>query len=193
MTTPDRIKTERLILRRYQLTDAGEIFACYAQDEMVTKYLTWKPHQSIEETQAFIEGRMDAWNQGDDFTWAVTMIDGHLIGAISLRISGFKADFGYVIGRQFWGNGYAAEALQAIIQWAFEQPQIFRVWAVCDVENTASARVMEKCGLEREGVLKRWIMHPQISNAPRDCFCYSITREMASQQSHAANSNKSRR
>jgi ribosomal-protein-alanine N-acetyltransferase len=110
MTTPDRITTERLILRRYQLTDAGEIFACYAQDEAVTKYLTWKPHQSIEETQAFIAGRIDAWDKGDDLTWAVTTVDGHLIGAISLRIDGFKADFGYVIGRKFWGNGQSAIA-----------------------------------------------------------------------------------
>jgi len=186
MKAPERIQTERLVLRRYRVTDATDIFKSYAQDIEVTKFLSWRPHQSIEESKSFLKDRIDAWSQGNDFTWAVTLNDTRLIGGIGLRIRDFKADFGCVIGRPYWDNGYATEALRAIVQWALQQPQVFRVWAVCDIENTASARVMEKCALIKEGVLRRWIMHPQVSDTPRDCLCYSITREMNSQQSGAA-------
>ena len=68
------------------------------------------------------------------------------------------------------------EAVSAIIQWSFAQPPIHRVWATCDVENLASARLLEHVGMEREGVLRRWLMHPNVSDTPRDCFCYSIVK-----------------
>src|SRR5215470_11140666 len=59
---------------------------------------------------------------------------------------------------------------------ALAQPTIYRVWATCDVENEASARLLERAGMEREGVLRRWLVHPNLSEAPRDCFCYSIVK-----------------
>jgi RimJ/RimL family protein N-acetyltransferase len=150
--------------------------------------MSWKPHQSLEETKDFVKGRIDAWNRGDDFTWAVTKRDGSLIGGIGLRIRDreFKAELGYLIGRPYWGRGYATEALRAVVQWALQQAQVFRVWAVCDVENAASARVLEKCGFEKEGLLRKCNVHPQVSNTPRDCLCYSIVREGTSQPSGAA-------
>jgi hypothetical protein len=63
-----------------------------------------------------------------------------------------------------------------VVNWALSQPPIFRIGAVCDVENIGSARVMEKAGLVREGLLRRWLMHPNISDEPRDCFIYARTR-----------------
>jgi len=68
------------------------------------------------------------------------------------------------------------EALTAVVTWALAQPDIWRIWAVTDVDNTASTRVMEKAGLTREGVLRRWIVHPNLSTDPRDCFCYARIR-----------------
>ena len=70
-----------------------------------------------------------------------------------------------------------AEAITAVAGWAFSDPSVFRVWAVCDVENRASARVLEKAGFLREGVLKKWSLHPNISAIPRDCYSYSQTRQ----------------
>jgi RimJ/RimL family protein N-acetyltransferase len=67
------------------------------------------------------------------------------------------------------------EALSAAVAWARTMPRIRRVWAVCDVDNRASARVMEKAGLVFEGVLRRWAVHPNISPVPRDCTCYAAT------------------
>ena len=68
------------------------------------------------------------------------------------------------------------EALAAATDWTLGQPGIWRISGVCDVENLASARVMEKAGLVREGVLRRWIVHPNLSDAPRDSFSYAKVR-----------------
>jgi [ribosomal protein S5]-alanine N-acetyltransferase len=68
------------------------------------------------------------------------------------------------------------EVLVEVVTWALKQPSVFRISAVCDVENIASARVMEKAGLLREGLLRRWLMHPNVSDEPRDCFSYARVR-----------------
>ena len=68
------------------------------------------------------------------------------------------------------------EAARVIVDWVLKQEGIYRVWAFCDVENLASARVLEKVGMQKEGVLRRWMIHPNVSDEPRDCYCYAITR-----------------
>jgi RimJ/RimL family protein N-acetyltransferase len=68
------------------------------------------------------------------------------------------------------------EVLAAVVEWAFSVPSIHRVWAVCDLENHASARLLERNGFRREGVLQKWSIHPNVSNIPRDCYCYAKIR-----------------
>jgi len=65
------------------------------------------------------------------------------------------------------------EVVRAVSDWALAQSEIHRVWAVCDVDILASARVMEKAGMEREGRLRRWALPPNISATPRDSLCYA--------------------
>jgi RimJ/RimL family protein N-acetyltransferase len=96
---------------------------------------------------------------------------------IEIRIEGHKADLGTVIARPDWSKGYAAEAVQSVVNWAIEQPRIMRVWALCDIDNDASAWVLEKVGMEQEGILRRFIMHPNTSDEPRDILCYSLVRK----------------
>jgi ribosomal-protein-alanine N-acetyltransferase len=60
--------------------------------------------------------------------------------------------------------------------WLLKQPDIYRVFATCDVENPASARVMEKVGMQCEGILRKYIVHPNISNGPRDSYMYAIVK-----------------
>jgi [ribosomal protein S5]-alanine N-acetyltransferase len=69
------------------------------------------------------------------------------------------------------------EVLAEVTGWVMRQAGIWRIGAGCDVENSASARVMEKAGLEREGILRRWIIHPNISSEPRDWFSYAKVRQ----------------
>ena len=65
------------------------------------------------------------------------------------------------------------EVLATVVDWAMCQPAVWRIGDVCDVENLASARVIEKAGLAREGILRRWNIHPNLGSEPRDCFSYA--------------------
>lgn len=176
MKPPETIKTKRLILRKLLPEDADAIFVAYAQDREVTKYLLWRPHAAVGETREFVKSRIAAWQDESEFTWAICLSDGSLIGGIALRVICFKTDLGYVLARPYWGKGYMPEALRALVDWALGQPEIIRIWAVCDVENSASARVMEKVGMKKEGILRRWMIHPQMGDKPRDCLCYSVVK-----------------
>ena len=68
------------------------------------------------------------------------------------------------------------EALTEVVDWTLRQDHVFRISAVCDAENIGSARVMEKSGLVREGLARRLMIHPNVSDEPRDCFSYARVR-----------------
>jgi [ribosomal protein S5]-alanine N-acetyltransferase len=176
MRPPELIETERLILRKPRPEDAEAVFAGYAQDAEVTRYLTWPPHTQIAQTQTFIESCIANWDRGEQFEWIITRRGEDVaLGMISLRTQTYKADLGYVLARAYWGQGLVTEAARAIVDWALAQPEIFRVWAVCDVRNPASAKVMEKCGMSYEGTLKRWLRRPSC-DVPADCLCYAVVK-----------------
>jgi RimJ/RimL family protein N-acetyltransferase len=88
-----------------------------------------------------------------------------------------KWELGFVLARRYWDQGYMTEAMKAVMDWALRRGDVYRVWAVCDIDNLASARVMEKAGMQREGVLKRWSVHPNISAEPRDSYCYAVVKD----------------
>jgi RimJ/RimL family protein N-acetyltransferase len=174
MIWPERISTDRLVLRRPVDADASAIFEGYGQDPDVVRYLMWRPHASIADTRAFLATRHAGWASGTDLTWALTLGDeDRLIGMIGMRPRGFKHDIGYVLARSHWGRGLMSEAATAIVALALTDPACYRVWALCDADNRASARVMEKAGMSFEGVLRRWVVHPNVSDAPRDALCYA--------------------
>jgi ribosomal-protein-alanine N-acetyltransferase len=128
-----------------------------------------------------VRGLIDQWlarhASGEEYTWVLT--HKHIdtpIGGLGCRLRDHALDFGYVLQRESWGRGFATEAATAIVSWAFTLPQVYRVWATCDAENLASARVLEKAGLSREGVLRRYAVRPQIGPEPRDAWVYAKVR-----------------
>lgn len=174
---PDTFTTERLHLRPSATGDAPAIFEGYAQDPEVARYLTWRPHRRIADTEAYIAGCL-AMRPDAARVYALTeRAGGRLLGGLHLRRPApHRVEFGYVLARPHWGRGLMTEALQAAIDGALAVPGVFRVGAVCDVDNPGSARVMEKAGLAREGLLRRWMVHPNVSDVPRDCFIYGRAR-----------------
>jgi ribosomal-protein-alanine N-acetyltransferase len=177
ISPPETFETERLQLRKPILGDAEEIFRQYAQDVEVTRYLTWLPCGKVDETREFIKTCLAMWQEGNSFHWTIVRRDdGQLLGMITARVDGHKWELGYVLARQYWRRGYMTEAVKSLIDKAFKYPGVYRVWAVCDVDNAASARVLEKAGMQREGLLLRWSVHPTSSAEPRDSYCYSVTR-----------------
>jgi len=95
---------------------------------------------------------------------------------IEIRPNGHRADFGFVLARAYWGKGLMPEAISALVKITLAQPSIYRMEATCDFDNKASARALEKAGLSREGLLRRYIIHPNISPEPRDSLLYAITK-----------------
>lgn len=177
LNPPKTIETERLILRAPVMEDAAAMLESYGRDPEVTRYLTWKPFQSLEEAEGFIRNRVEGWEKGFWFSWTILLREGgaHL-GTVSLRTLGPRLFMGFIIARPYWGRGYSTEAARPVLEWALAQPNVYRVSAVCDTEHLASARVLEKIGMQYEGTLRRWDVHPNISDVPRDCLCYSAVK-----------------
>jgi ribosomal-protein-alanine N-acetyltransferase len=174
---PEVITTRRLVLRRPRFTDADDIFDHYAADPEVTRYVTWRPYRDRSEVGSFLQSRLARWYSSEEFSWAITRPpDDSVIGMIACRVREHAADIGYVMSRKYWNRGYTTEAANAVVDWASNLEFVYRVWAVCDVENKASSRVLEKVGMQREGILRRYIVHPNVSPEPRDCFVYSKIR-----------------
>jgi ribosomal-protein-alanine N-acetyltransferase len=93
------------------------------------------------------------------------------------RIDGHRAEIGYVLGRKFWNRGIMPDALKGIIQILFRDKAIERVWATHHVENVASGRVMAKAGMQCEGILRKYLLTPNLEPPARDAAIYSVTRE----------------
>ena len=169
--------TPRLILRPVARDDAVAIFEGYAQDPEVSRYTVWMPHRSLADAEAFVGGCLAAPPDAAR-TYAICEREkGALLGVLALRRgSPHHIELGYVLARRWWRQGLMTEAARAVVDWALRQPSVFRVSACCDVDNIGSARVMEKAGLVREGLLRRWLVHPNVSPEPRDCFLYAKVR-----------------
>jgi ribosomal-protein-alanine N-acetyltransferase len=172
---PAEFHTARLDLWPIGPGDARAIFDGYAQDPEVSRYLTWRPHAAIEQTERYIQSCLEA--TGSRTYVLVHRSATEVIGAFDLRDAGpARLGYGYVLARPFWGQGLMTEALAHLALWALRQPTIWRIGDVVDVDNGASARVMEKAGFAREGLLRRWSIHPNTGSVPRDCFSYAKVR-----------------
>ncbi|HSV62299.1 MAG TPA: GNAT family N-acetyltransferase [Chthoniobacterales bacterium] len=177
---PQLLETARLLLRKPRPEDARLIFQAYASDPEVVRYLTFLPHQHVRESEETVQRFIEHWETWKTFHWLVFQQDSQqLVGAISARREQGVV-LGYCLARAFWGKGYMSEAVNAVVHWAFSDPSVFRVWAVCDLENEASARLLERNGFHQEGILRKYSLHPNVSEVPRDCFCYAKTRDRIS-------------
>ena len=152
------IETERLILRRFRPADAEDMFRNWAQSENVTRYLTWTPHADIEQTRAYIQYKIDRYTD-NCYAWVIEYRPTHeAIGAIdviSSREDIACAVIGYCLSESYWGQGIMTEALGTVIRFLFDEVGYNRIEATHDVNNPASGRVMEKCGLRYEGTLRQ--------------------------------------
>jgi RimJ/RimL family protein N-acetyltransferase len=174
---PDTFETARLLLRPVTVADADAIFDNYAQDEEVARYVIWRPHRSRGETQAYVERCVATPAEVERTYMLVGRKDNVVRGAFALRQRApHRLDCGYGLARRWWRQGLMTEALTEVTVWALSQPSVFRIGAVCDVDNIGSARVLEKSGFVREGLLRRWLVHPNISDEPRDCYSYARVR-----------------
>ena len=150
----DTIVTERLLLRRWKLSDADALYK-YACDPEVGPHAGWPPHENVEESKMIIRELFT-----NDYTWAVILKETnepigcmgyYPFGKSNIEIGENDAEVGYWIGKPHWNNGYCTEALQAMIHYCYEKKHFQTLWADFFVDNPASGRVMEKCGFTDTG------------------------------------------
>ncbi len=152
------IETHRLILRKFTIGDAEDMFSNWASDPEVTKFLTWPAHTSVEISRMVLNDWIPRYEDGGYFNWAIEWKEsGHVIGDISvvkLNEAAESADIGYCMSRAFWGRGIMPEALRAVMDFLFGTVGVNRVAACHAPENPKSGRVMAKAGMMEEGVLR---------------------------------------
>ena len=175
MKGQERIETARLVLRKPTPTDAEAVFQRYASDREVTKFLSWRCHQSIEETKAFLECSEREWTQWASGAYLIESREhAKLLGSTGLHFeTPIIAFTGYVLAKDAWGNGYATEALTAIVELA-RTLSVRRLRASCHVENIASMRVLEKCGFVCEKP-DHYITFPNLGPIPIESLAYVRT------------------
>jgi len=174
-----KLETKRLILRPFTEEDAVDMYNNWASDPEVTKYLTWLTHSSLDVTKKVIGMWASSYDNPEYYQWAIELKEKRsVIGSISLMNIDNNIDnceVGYCIGRAFWNQGLVTEAFMAVIDFAFKEVGFKRITARHHVNNDASGRVMEKCGLKYEGTLRKISRNSQGQLV--DCKYYSILKE----------------
>jgi ribosomal-protein-alanine N-acetyltransferase len=177
MQAPERLETARLILRKPRPADAPAILSRYAGDVEVTRWLGWARHTAVVETEGFLGFNESEWSRWPAGSYVIERrADGVLIGGTGFGFeTPSRAMTGYVLARDAWGQGFATEALQAIVDLA-PSLGVVRLHALCHTDHAASAHVLEKCGFTREGVLRRHTVFPNSGvDGPLDVFVYART------------------
>lgn len=152
------LETERLLIRPLTLSDTTDIYQI-SSDSMVSRYVLWETHRSVMDSRAFIKQLLRQYRLGEPASWGIQLKkSGHVIGTIgfvALSREHSCGEVGYSLSRAHWNNGYATEALRALIAYGMETLRLNRIEAQYDIHNPASGRVMEKAGMQREGVLRQ--------------------------------------
>jgi RimJ/RimL family protein N-acetyltransferase len=164
---------DRVTLRAPRPTDASELFSSVASDPEVTRYVTWTPHPDVDETRRVIT---QLFNVGNERTWLIELQEtGEIIGSCGFQlVTPHTREFGYVLGRRWWGRRLIAEVVELLLAEMAADPEVRRISAVCHVDNTRSARVLERAGLSLEGRLVRHTVFPNIGPQPQDVLQFGI-------------------
>lgn len=174
------MESERLYIRPFAADDADDLYA-YLSRERVVRY---EPYPPFTREQAAAEAARRA---ADPHFHAVVLKDsGRVIGNLYFAPGEFDTwELGYLFHDAYWGRGYAAEACRTLLTDALTRPHVHRVIALCNPENTASWRLMERLGMRREGTFIRNVWFSRDENGHpvwQDTYQYAILREELAQR-----------
>lgn len=164
-----RLDTPRLLLRPTTRADALALFSLFS-NPAVTRYLSHPPWRSVDTALERIAADEQAMSSGKYYRFCMERVDHQgLIGECSLfniAAESRRAEIGYVLDPGSQGRGYMAEALNALLQFAFGELDLNRLEADIDPRNEASARTLERLGFRKEGHLReRWIVQGEVSDS----------------------------
>ena len=172
-----RLKTERLILRKFTPADAQDMYNNWAKDERVAKYLTWPAHENVETTEYVLSLWCADYEKNDYYQWAIEY-EGKPIGSIAVvkcSDENHSAELGYCMGFDYWGKGIMTEAVRAVTAFLFEEVDVNRIVICHAVKNPASGKVAQKCGYIFEGTHKEEFK--SLWGEYLDISCYGLVRK----------------
>ena len=155
------IETKRLILRPFDLSDAESMFRNWAKDPDVLRFMPYELCATVEDTQKHISQWLRYFEEtaANSALFAIVLKDSsEVIGTIDFAETDKEArsaEVGYQLGKAWWGQGYATEALRALIKYCFERVKLNRLWASYDSRNPASGKVLQKAAMKYEGTLRQ--------------------------------------
>lgn len=160
MKEQPELKTERLLLRPFRLSDAPDVRRLAGEREIADTTLNI-PHPYEEGmAEAWISGHKEGFETGRLCNFALTLRgSGDMIGAMGLVITSRfdHAELGYWVGKPYWGRGYCTEAARAVVEYGFTRLGLHRIHASYFARNPASGRVMHNLGMKQEGVLRQHV------------------------------------
>ena len=152
------LETPRLILRRITMKDAQDIFE-YSQSEEVARHVLWSAQKHISEARDYCRYMARRYRADEPSSWGIILREsGKLVGTIgymNYSEENNSVEIGYSLARPLWNGGYMTEALSRVLSYTFDAMEINRVEAQHEITNPASGRVMEKCGMRKEGILRQ--------------------------------------
>lgn len=157
----------------------------YAAIEEASKYQAWGPN-SLDDTKAYLEGVLAEVEKETRSRYVFAVIDKEntkMIGAgelFHIDLYNKNGEIGYIIHPEFWGKGIATQVANILIDYGFNELKLNRIYATCDVRNSASENVLKKAGMKKEGLLRENIL---LDDGWRDSLLYSIlSREWSTKE-----------
>ena len=183
-TYTTEIDTERLLMRRFEETDAGSVHRNWASDPEVQINYGEPVYETLQKVSELLDKYTARYNEPNYYRWAVIeKASGECIGQIAYFLvdpGNEFAEIEYCIGTSYQGKGYATEACRAVIQYGFEHIGLHKVQICCRTTNLKSKRVIEKCGLTYEGTLRDYFQMSEGVFEGR--MYYSVLRDEWSNQ-----------
>ena len=155
------LEKNRLILRLFHSEDAESCLNNWAADPNVFRWISMEV-QSQKEIEEWLSGAEEVYKSLETYYWAIVeKVSGKVIGEIyadDFSNRNNRCEVSWKIGSRFWSRGYMTEAAQAVLQFLLKEVGVHRIQAKCCMKNIASERVMQKLGMQKEGILKDYFL-----------------------------------
>lgn len=172
-----QLETDRLILRQHEISDAVDMYNNWVTEPEVCRFWQWEPHKSIDETKALLTGWIEEYTRLDNYHWIIELkCISQSVGYIyfaDVDNTNDSVSVHYALSRKYWNQGIVSEACKCVLDFAFTTLGVERIYSSHHIDNPASGRVQQKCGMQYiKTAYKQVLEYEQISG---DYCYYEIT------------------
>lgn len=170
------IKSTKVVLREFELKDTEQLYNNWGRDEDVSKYMLWKNYKSIDDAINSINYYIGCYKKDDPFKQYAIEYEGNVVGSINIVTSKRHktGEIAYCLSKKYWRKGIMSKAIKLLTDYYFENFDLVRISAEVIEPNTASRKLLEKCGFELEGILRKKYFCK--TNKHEDVYVYAIVK-----------------